>query len=97
MRLNSNENFFLEITIILGQNLFYARESQTIFCPIRNLPENHDLDKRHKIWAKLYYPPNSFLAGTPMAITVFNSLSQPAAVRPHAALDINMTVCTYHK
>ena len=63
---NSSEDFFLEITIILGQNLFLVQESQTIFFPIRNVLENHDLGKRHEIWAKLYCPTKFFLAGTPM-------------------------------
>ena len=62
MRLNSSEEFsfffFLEITMILGQNLFLVRESQTIF--IRNVLENHDLGKRYKIWEKLHCPPNFF-------------------------------------
>ena len=54
MRLNSTEDFSifffcLEINMILGQNLFLVRESQTISCPIRNVLENHDLGKRHKI------------------------------------------------
>ena len=67
MRLNSSEefSFFLEITMILGQNLFLVCESQTIFCSIRNVLENYDLGKRHKIWAKRHCPP-IFLAGTPM-------------------------------
>ena len=42
--------------MILGQNLFYVRESQTIFCPIRNVLENPDLGKRHKIWVKPHCP-----------------------------------------
>ena len=44
--------------MILGQNLFLVRESQT-FCPIRNVLENHDLGKTS-------LPPQIFLAGTPM-------------------------------
>ena len=51
--------------MILGQNLFLVRESQTIFCPIRNLLENYDLGKRHKIWEKLHCP-QIFLAVRPM-------------------------------
>ena len=51
--------------MILGQNLFLVRESQTSFCSIRNVLENYDLRKRHKIWAKLHCP-HIFLAGTPM-------------------------------
>ena len=43
--------------MILGQNLFLACESQTIFCSIRNVLENYDLCKRHKIWAKLHCSP----------------------------------------
>ena len=35
--------------MILGQNLFLVCESQTIFCSIRNVLENYDLGKRHKI------------------------------------------------
>ena len=46
--------------MILGQNLFLVCESQTIFCPIRNVLENYDLGKRHKIWAKLHWPPYFF-------------------------------------
>ena len=67
MRLNSSEefSFFLEITMILGQNLFLVCESQKIFCSIRNVLENYDLGKRHKIWAKLHCP-HIFLTGTPM-------------------------------
>ena len=67
MRLNSSENFyfFLEITIILRQNLFLVYESKKIFRSIRNVLENYDLGKRHKIWAKLHCP-HIFLAGTPM-------------------------------
>ena len=66
MRLNSSkEFFFLEITMILGQNLFLVCESQTIFCSIRNVLENYDLGKRHKIW-KNFIAPHFFLAGTPM-------------------------------
>ena len=42
--------------MILGQNLFLVCESQTIFCSIRNVLENYDLGKRHKIWAKLHCP-----------------------------------------
>ena len=42
--------------MILGQNLFLVRESQTIFCTIRNVLENHDLGKRQKVWAKLHCP-----------------------------------------
>ena len=57
--------FFLEITMILGQNLFLVCKSQTIFCSIRNVLENYDLGKRHKIWVKLHCP-HIFLAGTPM-------------------------------
>ena len=57
--------FFLEMTMILGQNLFLICESQTIFCSIRNVLENYDLGKRHKIWEKLHCP-HIFLAGTPM-------------------------------
>ena len=60
MRLNASKHFFFEIIMILGQNLFYVRESQTIFCPIRNVLENPDLGKRHKIWAKPHRPPNCF-------------------------------------
>ena len=45
--------------MILGQNLVFVRKSQTIFS-IRNVLENHDLGKRHKIWAKLHCPPNFF-------------------------------------
>ena len=62
MRLNSSEDFsfFLEITMILGQNLFLVYESQTIFCSIRNVLENNDLGKRHKIWEKLHCPPYFF-------------------------------------
>ena len=51
--------------MILGQNLFLVCESQTIFCSIRNVLENYDLGKRHKIWAKLHCP-HIFLASTPM-------------------------------
>ena len=62
-----NTFFFLEITMILGQNFFFVRESQTI-CPIYEVLENHDLGKRHKIWAKLHCP-KIFLAGKPMVKT----------------------------
>ena len=51
--------------MILGQNLFLVCVSQTIFCSIRNVLENYDLGKRHKIWEKLHCP-HIFLAGTPM-------------------------------
>ena len=51
--------------MILGQNLFLVCESQTIFCSIRNVLENYDFGKRHKIWAKLYCP-HIFLAAMPM-------------------------------
>ena len=53
--------------MILGQNLFLVCESQTSFCPIRNVLENYDLGKRHKIWAKGHCP-HIFLAGTPMQL-----------------------------
>ena len=46
--------------MILGRNLVFVRESQTIFCSIRTVIKNHDLGKRHKIWAKFYCPPNFF-------------------------------------
>ena len=51
--------------MILGQNLLLVCKSQTIVCFIRNVLENYDLGKRHKIWAKLHCP-HIFLAGTPM-------------------------------
>ena len=42
-----------------------GNKTNRIFCSIRNVLENYDLGKRHKIWAKLHCPPY-FLAGTPM-------------------------------
>ena len=47
--------------MILGQNLLLFRYNRRqFFCPIRNVLENHDLGKRHKIWAKLHCPPKFF-------------------------------------
>ena len=51
--------------MILGQNLFLVCKSKTIFCSIRNVLENYNLGKRHKIWEKLYCL-HIFLAGTLM-------------------------------
>ena len=44
--------------LISSENLFFFfrnhHDFRPFFCPIRNLLENHDLGKRHKIWAKLH-------------------------------------------
>ena len=74
MRLIPSKDFFLENTMILGQNLIFVGESQTIFCPIRKELQNPDLGKCQKIWATSL-PPNFFLPCTPMisckAIIIF--------------------------
>ena len=60
--------------MILGRNLVFVRESQTIFCPMHEVLENHDMGKCHKIWKKLHCPDKIVLAGTPMAICDLKNL-----------------------
>ena len=63
----SEDLLFSENTMILGRNLVFVREFQTIFFVLIVKPiENHDLGKCHKIRVKLHCPPQIFLAGTRM-------------------------------
>ena len=70
MRLNLSEDFsffFRDYHDFRTKFVLGLRISDN-FCSIRNVLENYDLGKRHKIWAKLYCP-HIFLAGTPMQPT----------------------------
>ena len=71
MRLISSEDFFLENTMILRQNLVFVRESQTIYWKIR-------------IWANVtkfgqnFIAPKFFWAGTGMPLVTKSPQRQRA-------------------
>ena len=57
--------------MISGRNFFSVQESQTIFCPLHKVLENHDLGQTSQDLGKTTLPPKISWAGTPMKIRIY--------------------------